>query len=64
METPVIFLILSVVIIVLAIFLSYAFRKTRARDRANEDLNGNPADASGHATWIGIRRASDDDGAY
>ncbi len=58
-----IFLGVALAILALAFFLSRAFKKTIARDRRNgllNDLNGEPRDASGHATFIGINKASDD----
>jgi len=59
-----IFLGVALAILALAFFISRAFRKTIARDKRNahrNDLNDDHRDASGHATWIGINKASGDD---
>jgi len=54
-----IFLAIAVAIIALALILPRLFRKSIARDRANEDLNGNQNDGRNTATWIGINRGGD-----
>ena len=59
-----IFLGVALAILALAFFISRAFKKTIAQDRRNarqNDLNGDPRDATGHATWIGINKASGGD---
>ena len=57
-----IFLGVALAILALAFFISRAFKKTIARDKARQtDINGDPRDATGHATWIGINKASGDD---
>ncbi|MEM8652036.1 MAG: hypothetical protein AAGF54_15985 [Pseudomonadota bacterium] len=55
MENPVlIFLAIAVFIIVMAFFLSWAFRKTIRRDRKNLDPNARHDDGTGVGTHIGI----------
>lgn len=58
-STILVLLGLSVAIIVLAVLLSWIFRKSRAKDRAMHDLNSDRHDGRGTATWIGIRRTGD-----
>lgn len=53
-----IFLGVALMILALAFFIPKWFRKSIARDKRHEDLNGEGRDASGHATWIGINKAS------
>jgi hypothetical protein len=63
-QTILIFLGVALGILALAFFLSRAFRKTIDRDKRNSalnDLNGDPRDASAHASWIGVNKASGDD---
>ena len=49
-----IFLVIAIFIIVVAVLLTWAFRKTIKHDKQVEDLNGNQQDGDASATWIGI----------
>ncbi len=61
MQNPVlIFLAIAIIIVAMAIFLTRIFKKTIQRDKALDDTNGNPDDARGNATWVGIHKAEDD----
>lgn len=63
-QTILIFLGIAFAILVLAFFLPRWFGKSIARDKRHEDLNADPHDGRGTATWIGIHKSGDGDGFH
>ncbi|WP_075997257.1 hypothetical protein [Salaquimonas pukyongi] len=58
-----VFLAAAVLIVVLALVITRLSRNAIRRDERHDDLNANPHDGRGTATWIGVNKASggDDD---
>ncbi|MEM7068493.1 MAG: hypothetical protein AAF478_06375 [Pseudomonadota bacterium] len=52
--TPIVFIGLAFIIILIAILLTWLLRRTIAKDRRLEDPNGDPRDSDGVATWTGV----------
>ena len=61
MDNPVFFfLLLAVFIIVLAIAITWLFRKSIKKDQAHVDPNNRREDGDAIATWSGIEGTADD----
>ena len=56
-----VFLAVAAAIVVLALIITRLSRNAIRRDRRHDDLNADPRDGHGTATWIGINNASGED---
>ena len=56
-----VFLAVAAVIVVLALIITRLSRRTIERDKRHDDLNADPHDGRGTATWIGVNKASGDE---
>lgn len=56
-----VFLAVAAVIVALALIITRLSRGAIKRDKHHDDLNADPRDGRGTATWIGINKASGED---